>query len=524
MRIMLFKRFESSVFAFRETIRRILTVHERFLAALKEGIVPAGEDAQEILYEPSAAEEQDLVEALRQVTGRYKAEDFDLDRLIEHIKQDIRILKKIQDLVAPITPKQDTKLQTLKERLARAPLDKGKCLIFTEYADTAQYLFANLNPKGKRDDVDVIYSSGKDKSRVVGRFAPKANPEYEFAQGESELNLVIATDVLSEGLNLQDCDKIINYDLHWNPVRLIQRFGRIDRIGTEYDKVFGFNFLPELGIEKQLGLHEKLKRRIQEIMETIGEDSAILDPTEQVNEEALYAIYEKKGVQLSLFEEEEDRLLDLNEAEEIMRRLRAENPAEFERIAHLRDGIRTGKASTQRGTYVFCQADRYQKLYLLDREGNVFSSDIPQILGTIRCNVEEPANELPKDHNGTVTRTHHQFAEEVKQRQTERKHTASLNLAQRYVLRELRVLYGEADSEDAKEQINILEEAFRGPLTSAVNREINRMKRNGMTGKVLLKGLGETYTQHNMREWSRDAASRQSGATIPRIVCSEALV
>jgi len=154
----------------------------------------------------------------------------------------------------------------------------------------------------------------------------------------------------------------------------------------------------------------------------------------------------------------------------------------------------------------------------------VFSSDIPQILGTIRCNVEEPANELPKDHNGTVTRTHHQFAEEVKQRQTERKHTASLNLAQRYVLRELRVLYGEADSEDAKEQINILEEAFRGPLTSAVNREINRMKRNGMTGKVLLKGLGETYTQHNMREWSRDAASRQSGATIPRIVCSEALV
>ncbi|MDE3090716.1 MAG: helicase, partial [Chloroflexota bacterium] len=415
MRIMMFKRFESSVFAFRETIRRMLKVHERFLTALKQGIVPAGEDAQDILYEPSAAEEQNLMEALKQVTGRYRAEDFDLDSLKKCVRQDTRILKKMFRLIEPISAEEDAKLQTLKKRLRQAPFKDGKCLIFTEYADTAQYLYDNLNPNDQRDDLDVIFSSGKDKSRVVGRFAPKANPEYQFAQGESELNMVIATDVMSEGLNLQDCDKIINYDLHWNPVRLIQRFGRIDRIGTEYDQVFGFNFLPELGIEKQLGLHETLKRRIKEIMETIGEDSAILDPTEQVNEEGIFAIYEKKGLQLSMFEEEEGGLLDLTEAEEIMRKLRAENPVEFERIANLRDGIRTGKASTQRGTFVFCQADRYQKLHLLDREGNVVSQDIPQILGTIRCNVEESAIELPKDHNATVTKTHRQFAEEVKQ-------------------------------------------------------------------------------------------------------------
>jgi superfamily II DNA/RNA helicase len=72
---------------------------------------------------------------------------------------------------------------------------------------------------------------------VVGRFAPKANPEYRFQTNEKELFTVIATDVLAEGLNLQDCDKIINYDLHWNPVRLIQRFGRIDRIGSDHDVV-----------------------------------------------------------------------------------------------------------------------------------------------------------------------------------------------------------------------------------------------------------------------------------------------
>ena len=132
----------------------------------------------------------------------------------------------------------------------------------------------------------------------------------------------MATDVLAEGLNLQDCDKIINYDLHWNPVRLIQRFGRIDRIGSDYDRVYGFNFLPETGIDRNLGLRQKLHNRIQEIHDTIGEDSAILDRTEQLNEEAMYAIYEKKG-QLSLFEEdEEESFVDLNEAEEILRQLR----------------------------------------------------------------------------------------------------------------------------------------------------------------------------------------------------------
>ena len=175
----------------------------------------------------------------------------------------------------------------------------------------------------------------------MGRFAPKANPEYKFQSGESELFTLVATDVLAEGLNLQDCDKVINYDLHWNPVSLIQRFGRIDRIGSDHDVVYGFNFLPETGIERNLGLREKLQNRIQEIHDTIGEDSAILDRSEQINEEAMYAIYEKKGGQLSLFEdEEEEEFLDLNEAEEILRQLRKENPAEFERIANLRDGIR----------------------------------------------------------------------------------------------------------------------------------------------------------------------------------------
>jgi len=156
-----------------------------------------------------------------------------------------------------------------------------------------------------------------------------------------EIDTLIATDVLSEGLNLQDCNKVINYDLHWNPVRLIQRFGCIDRIGSEHERVYAYNFLPETALDENLGLHETLAQRIAEIHATIGEDAAILDPGESVNPEAMYAIYSQE--QVGQYEEpDEAGYLDLNEAEELIRKLREYDPALYAHIAALRDGLRCG--------------------------------------------------------------------------------------------------------------------------------------------------------------------------------------
>jgi superfamily II DNA or RNA helicase len=525
MRILMFKRFESSVYAFQQTISRMITMHGRFLDALKEGVVPAGEDAQAILYEPSAAEEQDIVDALRQVSGRYALADFDSIKLKKYIEHDLNLLRKILALVRPITPDKDAKLQKLKSVLKKMPLKEGKRLIFTQYADTANYLYQNLNPGDKRDDIDVIYSGDKSKARVVGRFAPKANPEYRFQPGESELMSLVATDVLAEGLNLQDCNKIVNYDLHWNPVRLIQRFGRIDRIGTDHEFVYGFNFLPELGIESNLGLHQRLRNRIQEIHDTIGEDSKILDRTEQLNEEAMYAIYDKKslGSESADFEDGEE-FLDLNEAEEILRQLRSDDPAEYDRIANLRDGIRTAKPAEQKGMFVFCQAGRYQQLFLLDGNGGITSRDVPRVLGAVKCAPDVQGQALPGGYNAAVMRVKRIFDEEVKQRESERQHTLSLTLGQRYIMRELSVLFRASEDEDRKGQITLLEKAFRNPLTKALQRELNLLRKNGVSGEALLKSLARLYSQHNLRDWLDRMSGQPQEDEYPRIVCSEALV
>jgi len=524
IRVLLFKRFESSVHAFRETVRRLLRVHELFLAALKDDIVPAGAEAQAILYESDTIEEIALLDALRKLPAKYDARDFDLDRLAEHIDHDIRLLRTILKLVEPITPDRDAKLRTLLQRLQSHPLDTGKRLIFTQYADTARYLFENLNPLQEQEDIDVIYSGDKSKTRVVGRFAPKANPEYRFPPGEAELNTLVATDVLAEGLNLQDCNKLVNYDLHWNPVRLIQRFGRIDRIGSEHDRVYGFNFLPEVEIERTLRLREKLRNRIQEIHDTIGEDAAILDSTEKLNEEAMYAIYEQKGNQLNQYEDEEDQLVDLNEAEELLRQLRKDNPAEYERVANLRDGIRSSMATELKGKFVFCQAGRYQQLFLIDASGDVISRDIPRVLARIKCGPTEATGDMPSDFNGAVMKVLRQFTEEVKHREAARAHTLSLTVAQRYVLRELRIMFGSGRDEDLKAQLNILEAAFRQPITTAINRELNVLRRNGLSGDALLKNLVRIYHQHSMREFSERRSMIDQDQASPRIICSEALV
>jgi len=527
MRILAFKRFESSVFAFQETIKRLLMVNQRFLAALNEKIVPAGEDAQEILYESDRIGEAQIVDALRKLPGKYAAVDFNIDLLIEHITHDIEILKKIQQLVSPITPDKDAKLQTLIARLSGKQLKGAKVLIFTQYADTAKYLFANLNPHGKYPDIEVIFNGDKSKERVVGRFAPKANPEYRFVNDEAELRTVIATDVLAEGLNLQDCDNIINYDLHWNPVRLIQRFGRIDRIGSDHERIFGYNFLPETKLDKNLGLRDILHQRIQEIHDTIGEDSEILDQTETLNSEAMYAIYETRGaspVQLDLWGGAEDEFLDLNEAEEMLRQLKKDNPSEYERIARLQDGIRTARPSLSRGFYVFCQAGRFQQLFLLDEKGEIITRDLQKAVGTVKCSPDAKAVPLPSRYNQTIQAVQQLFAEEVRHRESERSFTANLTHGQLYVLRELRILFDVTQDEDIRQNVNVLEKVFRGTLTGAVKRELNQLRRNGLTGESLLKRLSDIYYQHNLKDAASQRSLQIGDRPIPRIICSEAFI
>ncbi|MHC4604483.1 MAG: C-terminal helicase domain-containing protein, partial [Planctomycetota bacterium] len=525
IRVMLFKRFESSVHAFRESIKRMIRTHEIFLKSLDRGFVPAGDKADELIGRGSAFDEVLLLDALENLSGRYNVGDFDIPKLTEHIRSDLELLNKMYKMVEPIRADKDDKFQKLVEYLNDDPVNRGKCLIFTQFADTAKYLHENLNPGDKQKDIDFIYGTDKSKARVVGRFAPKANPQFKFQKGEVEIRRLVATDVLAEGLNMQDCDIVLNYDLHWNPVRMIQRLGRIDRIGSQHEVIWALNFLPERELERNLGIHAILQRRIQEIHDSIGEDAKILDESEHLNTEAMYAIYETAGKQLLLFDEGEEDIIDLNEAEEFLRNLAKNNPDEFERIVSLRDGIRSGLSSTNKGLFAFCQQGNFQQLMLVDSEGKIKSRDVSEVLCAIKAGDEKSApQKLPTGYNAKLMKVKKSFVEETKHRQSKMKYSISLTQGQRYVIRELRTLFGKTEDEDVKARINLLEKAFRMSPTQAVKKELNLIRRNGIVGEALLKRLSDIYFQHRLEDRVTSLEGTLTKEDIPRIVCSEALL
>jgi len=326
--------------------------------------------------------------------------------------------------------------------------------------------------------------------------------------------------VLSEGLNLQDCNKVINYDLHWNPVRLIQRFGRIDRIGTAHERIWAYNFLPEAALEAQLGLHEKLARRIDDIHQTIGEDAPILEPNEALNEEAMYSIYE--GGDISRYEDDEvDEFVDLNEAEEIIRQLREDQPEVYQRITELRDGVRCGRATGQPGAIILCRAGDYRQLYHVSPKAEIISRDVPHVLNILKCEPQTLHVPLPPDYNGLITAVKAAFDSEVQARRAERQHTLSLTKGQQYVRRELRIVFEGTEDPDLRAQIGRLESAFAQPvMRPAVRSELNRVKREGIAGLPLVDALSRIYGAYSVGDSTVDRSHEAAdpNTSLPRII------
>lgn len=279
------KRFESSVEAFRISIRRALEFQKTFIILLENGRLLDSssfrdalkylnlddEDDDRVVSLVEQISEENINEFFSDLPGLNK-ESYELGRLHQAVKNDIAILEDILSWIEGITPEKDAKLNVLKELLS-SELKGEKVLIFTYYRDTAQYIYQELekdqhflNRAGKpslsRLDGDI---APKDRTSRIARFSPKANDRDDLVGSEKEIDIMVATDVLSEGQNLQDCGHLLNYDLHWNPTRMVQRAGRIDRIGSEFETLWVYNIFPEEELEKLLGLVERLFSKIRTI-------------------------------------------------------------------------------------------------------------------------------------------------------------------------------------------------------------------------------------------------------------------
>ena len=281
------KRFESSVEAFRISVRRALEFQQTFLSLLEENrLLDSTAFRESMRYldregEDDSARPNSRAERLNKKSEAREILDtlqelnpdlYDLSNLRKAVQHDIDILTEIWERIVEITPKCDAKLEKLKAMLS-GELKGKKVLLFTYYKDTAQYVYKQLaededflaaagHPRLARMDGDIAPG---DRGGRIARFSPNANDHPDLAGSADEIDVMVSTDVLSEGQNLQDCGHLLNYDLHWNPTRMVQRAGRIDRIGSDFDTLWVYNVFPEHELEQLLGLVESLNRKIQTI-------------------------------------------------------------------------------------------------------------------------------------------------------------------------------------------------------------------------------------------------------------------
>jgi len=276
LRVNVLKRMESAVPSFALTVQRQLRDVEATLARIESH----AEDMEEIDIEDVDLDDSAFESLLVGRKVKVLLKDVDLIRWKQDLIEDRNRLATLHAAAAQVDASRDAKLTALREVIehkCRNPINPGnrKVIVFTAFADTARYLYDQLAPWAKADlgiDTALVTGTGrnqttlpdlrKDLASILTAFAPRSKERPEELAGEGQLDMLIATDCISEGQNLQDCDWLINYDIHWNPVRIIQRFGRIDRIGSPNERIQLVNFWPNMELEEYINLEQRVSGRM----------------------------------------------------------------------------------------------------------------------------------------------------------------------------------------------------------------------------------------------------------------------
>ncbi|MCK4599216.1 SWF/SNF helicase family protein, partial [Candidatus Bipolaricaulota bacterium] len=290
MKGILVKRLESSFYAFRRTLGRFITSYERFIEMLNKGTVLIGKkvNVYDLLDEDDADKILQLVE--KGDLKKYSAEEF-RPKLVEDLATDLQLLEEIHALWIKINS--DPKLEAFMTELQANPALKDKHLvIFTESKETGEYLFENLN---RRFPNEVLFYSSQggryaegEKSVPVARGLIKESFDPNYHTQNDKIRILISTDVLAEGINLHRSNTVINYDLPWNPTKVLQRVGRVNRVGTIHPEIQVFNFFPTDQSEQEIGLEANIKAKIQAFHDTLGEDAKYLTEEEVVTTHELF--------------------------------------------------------------------------------------------------------------------------------------------------------------------------------------------------------------------------------------------
>jgi superfamily II DNA/RNA helicase len=309
---------------------------------------------------------------------------------------------------------------------------------------------------------------------------------------EKEIDLLLTTDVISEGQNLQTGNVVINYDIHWNPVRLIQRIGRVDRIGSKHDDIDVYNFLPDPELEKNLGLEAVVRKHIDDIQYVIGEDSKILTKDEKLNDKDLYSIYVQRDKNV-MEEEGEDTPLSL-ERMEVLKEWLKEDDARENAVMGAQKGTRTARddGGTEMAVIVL-EAGPMKSFYRVKKNEEPEKIRQDEALALMECKTNEKIRELPDDMDEIVESTRDRFWKDYWEYHSKLAKIRGNTREQKWVKKSL-----SSGLKYDYQQLDRLRKQFNQGLPLTLLRELRRMQRKKISGDKLVIRLQELAKEYNL--------------------------
>jgi superfamily II DNA/RNA helicase len=391
MKVLLVKRLESSFYAFRKTLDRFIRSHEIFIREFDKGNVYISKKIANKVFDLLENDQDEKIEEFIELgkVEQYPSEEFD-DSLKDDLRSDLDTLYSIRDKWQAI--KRDPKLIKFMDSLKSSTiLNKNKVIIFTESKETGEYLYKNINENFGKIALSFSGSSPEGvRDKVIENFDARA------AKPRDDYRILISTEVLSEGVNLHRSNAVINYDIPWNPTRMMQRVGRINRVDTKFDKIYTFNFFPTSQANEEIKLKEIAISKISAFLTLLGGDAEVLTEGEPIGSHELFNRLISKKTITGEEDPEQSELKYLT----FIKDIRDSNEDVFAKIKRFAKKSRTSKKTIEpkNGLLTYFRKDKLDKFYITNDKDSTEELDFITAAEILESTPDEKKQKIGKNY------------------------------------------------------------------------------------------------------------------------------
>ena len=492
MKGVLLKRLESSFFAFKKSISRFIKSYESFIGAFEEKkhVYFSKKHIHRILEYIDSDDDESLQKLIEEKKAReFNAKDFNKDFIVD-LRKDLKTLKIINDLWKDIN--YDPKLEEFERRLSKDPvLLNNKLVVFTESRETAEYLEEKLSLTLKNQVRS--FSSKSDESllrEIIDNFDARK-------KDSNTIRILITTDILAEGVNLHRSNTVINYDIPWNPTKMMQRVGRINRVDSKHDKIYTYNFFPAGPINENVKLTEAAEAKINAFIEMLGNDAKILTD-EEIKTHDLFSKLTSRNILMQDEDEPEDAELKYLS---LLRKIRDNDEKLYKKIKRLPKKSRTSRKVKEGklSLITFFRKGKLRKIYRCWKGTEPAELDFAEAASLFECNINEKSANLDKEFYQLLERNKEIF-DSVFDIQTMISGTGRSNEFK--IIKKIKAIvntedFSQDDKDFLKDVVNLLAD---GAVAKATSKKIMKVIGKESNPSKILYAIKENITEEFFKE------------------------